>query len=350
MKFRVEDLDLRTSHPFVIARGGGSVFENLVLRLGGGGLVGEGESHPTHYYGETRAITRAALAALAESLPERDLAALDEAAIAAILDEADRALALHPAAKAALDGALWDLLGKQRGQPVWRLLGLEAVAGVKSSFTIALAEPADMLARARAAVAAGHDILKLKVSGESDMALIETIATETGARLRVDANGSWRVQNALARLERLALAGVEFVEQPLEWNDLAGYRQLSGRSPLPIVLDESVRSPLDVEVFGEYVDGVNLKIAKHGGLLRSLAVARAARAAGLDLMIGCMIESSLGIAQAAQLLPLVRWADLDGGLLLAEDPYEGLEWSAGTLDLPAGPGLGVTRRETRTAN
>jgi L-alanine-DL-glutamate epimerase-like enolase superfamily enzyme len=346
VNFTVADLDLRTTHPFVIARGGGSAHANLVLSLADGEVSGSGEGSPTHYYGETRVIARAALAALSRSLPDLDGATLDAPAIGAFMAAADHCLAYNPAAKAALDGALWDLLGKRLGEPVWRLLGLEGgpeTARV-SSFTIALAEPEQMIARAREAVAAGFNVLKLKASGDGDVAVVERIAAETGAVLRVDANGSWRAEDTPERCERLALAGVEFVEQPLEWNDLAGYRRIAGRCALPVVLDESVRSPLDVEVFGEYVDGVNLKIAKHGGLLRSLEVARAAKAGGLDLMIGCMIESSLGIAQAAQLLPLVRWADLDGALLLDEDPYAGLAWAGNSLSLPAGPGLGVARR------
>jgi L-alanine-DL-glutamate epimerase-like enolase superfamily enzyme len=344
MKWRIESLDLHTRHPFIIARGGGSVFGNFVLCLEWQGLTACGEGAPSAYYGETRAISEAALAFLGEALPERELEGLDADRIADILAQADRLLAGHPAAKAALDGALWDLAGRQRGEPVWRLLGLAAPAPLATSFTIAIAPAEEMLARAQAAAAAGFSVLKLKAGGAEDLAIIERIAEATGCRLRVDANGAWSAREALDKMERLAMAGVEFVEQPLAGPDLAGYRAIAGRAPLPIILDESVRNLLDLEVFGEYADGVNLKISKCGGISRCLEIALRARAAGLDLMMGCMIESSLGIAQGAQLLGLLRWADLDGFLLIAEDPFEGLTCEAGLLRPPAGSGLGVRRR------
>ncbi len=343
MNFAIDVLALRTMHPFIIARGGGSEFRNVRLRIDWEGIVAEGEGSPTHYYGETLEITLAALARFAEALPDRDLAGLDRRGIEEILGEADRILAGHPAAKAALDGALWDLCGKQRGEPVWRVLGLETPVPLETSFTVALAEPEVMLARATEAVGEGFTILKLKAGSSDDIDVALRIAAATGARIRVDANGAWRASEALAKMERLALAGVEFVEQPLEWDDLAGYREIAGRCPLPVVLDESVRDELSLEVFGEYADGVNLKISKCGGIARCAALAERARGAGLDLMMGCMIESSLGIAQGAQLLPLLRWADLDGFLLIESDPYRGLRHGEGGL-LPAdGPGLGVER-------
>jgi L-alanine-DL-glutamate epimerase-like enolase superfamily enzyme len=140
------------------------------------------------------------------------------------------------------------------------------------------------------------------------------------------------------------MAGVEFIEQPLAWDDLEGYRALSGRCPLPLVLDESIRDPLSVEVFGEYADAVNLKISKLGGISACRAVAQRAMRSGLDLMMGCMIESSLGIAQALQLGSLLRWADLDGCLLIESDPHRGLGLEGDHFEPGAGPGLGVERR------
>jgi L-Ala-D/L-Glu epimerase len=348
----IESLLLETTHPFVIARGGARRHHNLILRLERDGLVGEGEGSPTHYYGETPAIGRAALEFLTERLSD-ELAAtgpgeLCPERIGEIMNAAARCLAGNGAAKAALDGALWDLLGKQRGVPVWRLLGLGEAdtrpAAITSSFTVALAEPEQMLARVRAAVAAGFEIIKVKAGSMEEVGLVERMAAETGARFRVDANGSWRAREALAAIDRLAMAGVEFVEQPLEIDDLAGYRSLVGRSTLPIILDESVHDLLGLEVFGELADGVNLKVSKLGGIGRCLELARAAKEAGLELMMGCMIESSLGIAQALQLAPLLRWADLDGALLLAEDPYGGLDVDGANFRPGEAPGLGVERR------
>ena len=347
MRFTVDRLDLHTHHPFIIARGGGSRFVTLRLQIEAGGLTGAGEGAPSPYYGESTEITEAALARLAAELPERNLGDLDAEGIAAILAEAEVILGGNASAKAALDGALWDLLGKQRGEPVWRLIGMEAEPIIRSSFTVAIAEPGAMIARARAAVAAGFGALKLKVGFPGDVELVEQIATvigKEGASLRVDANGGWTAAEAPAKMERLAVAGVEFVEQPLPWDDLAGYRAIAGRCPLPIVLDETVRGPVYVDLFGEYVDGVNLKISKLGGISACLAVAERARLSGLHLMMGCMIESSLGIAQALQLAPLLRWADLDGCLLIDNDPHTGLSPTRDEFRAGEAPGLGIERR------
>lgn len=352
IKSRIDWLELTTTHPFVIARGGASLHRNLVLSLEQEGLVGRGEGSPTHYYGETPAICWTALeyilAGLGDELDSLGQSELCPEKIAAIMAAADRRLAGNRAAKAALDGALWDLLGKQRGEPVWRLLGLgdaeTAPAAIESSFTVALAEPERMLERAHEAVAAGFGIIKVKAGSEEEVATVERMAAETGARFRVDANGSWQARDALRAIDRLAMAGVEFVEQPLEMDDLAGYRALAGRATLPVILDESVHDRLGLEVFAELADGVNLKVSKLGGISRCFELAQAAKEAGLDLMMGCMIESSLGIAQALQLAPLLRWADLDGALLLEEDPYGGLDVQGAMFRPGEQPGLGVERR------
>ncbi|MCP4548290.1 MAG: dipeptide epimerase [bacterium] len=349
MEFQFRALELKMIEPFRIAtrRTGGRSFTNVVVSLSDPeGLTGEGEGHPTLYYGETPEITLAALAHLRRELPATDLASLTDARIAEIMSGADRLLAANNAAKAALEGALQDLRGKQQGVTVREALKLGSCADPETSFTIGLAEPGTMLELARTAVARGFGILKIKAGGPGAVELIERIRLETGARIFVDANGAWTAAEALPILERLAMAGVELVEQPLAADDLAGYRAIAARAPLPIVLDESIRCPLDLEVFGEYADGVNLKISKLGGIGPSLALARRAQLMKLDLMMGCMVESSLGIAQGLQLAPLLKWVDLDGFLLVSEDPYRGLVASDGRLALTTEPGLGVQRGES----
>jgi L-Ala-D/L-Glu epimerase len=345
MQFSVEQLDLVSRFPFFTSRGGSGQFANVVLKMEAGGLVGWGEGHPIRYYGETRDITLAALDHLARELPDHDLGALSPERIREILTEADLILAGNPAAKAALDCALWDLLGKQRGLSPAGIMGLDITRTMATSFTIGLADPPLMLTRATEAVAAGFEILKIKCCTEAEILIVEKIAEQTGARLLVDINGAWTAREALPRIERLAMAGVELVEQPLATGDLAGYREIAGRAPVPVVLDESIGSTLDLEIFGEYCDGVNIKITKQGGLTRSLDLARQVAVADLDLMVGCTVESSLGISQGLQLMPLCRWIDLDGALLLEHDPFRGVPRRGAVMGVPEGPGLGIERRE-----
>ncbi len=346
MNFSIDRLELRTQHPFVIARGGSSLFTTVRLRIDVEDLHGEGEGAPSAYYGETPDITAAALGKICSELPDRELASLDAGSIAEILAEAEGLLGENRSAKAALDGALWDLCGKQRGEPVWRLLGFDAAAPVRSSYTVAIASVEDMIDRAKSAVAAGFGALKIKAGFPGDIECIESVIAATGATIRVDANGGWTAAESQSKIERLAIAGVEFIEQPLAWDDLAGYREIAGRCPLPIVLDESIRGPLSVEVFGEYADAVNLKVSKLGGISACVQVAECARRHGLDLMMGCMIESSLGIAQALQLGPMLRWADLDGCLLIDRDPHAGLCVEGDLFNLSEAPGLGVERNRS----
>jgi L-alanine-DL-glutamate epimerase-like enolase superfamily enzyme len=164
------------------------------------------------------------------------------------------------------------------------------------------------------------------------------------ALLRVDANAAWTAKGALAMADLLADLGVEFLEQPLPPHDLEGLRFVRERSPLPVIADESCVMAHDVPRLAGVVDGVNLKLAKCGGLREAHRIVAAARAHGMLVMAGCMIETSLGITAAAHLAPLLDFADLDGAALLADDPYDGATITGGTVRLPDAPGLGVTRR------
>lgn len=335
-------LELRTRHAFHIARQTAPpVRRNVWVRLlDDEGREGWGEAPATAYYGETAETVLAVLprlfAALADATGGDPLA----------LEHAERAvehsLGYNPAARAALSAALHDLVGKRLGLPVWRLWGLEPTAPV-SSFTIGIDEPEVMRLKVREA--RGFGILKVKVGTPRDpevLALIREEAPE--ARLRVDANTGWTVKSAIAALPMLQEFAVELLEQPLPAADLEGLRLLRGRSSIPIVADESCVSLRDVGKLAGAVDGINIKLAKCGGLREAVRMVHAARAHGLLVMLGCMVESTLGIAAALQLAPLVDVVDLDGAALLAEDPFvgPGLE-PDGTLRFDRGPGLGVRR-------
>jgi L-Ala-D/L-Glu epimerase / N-acetyl-D-glutamate racemase len=324
---------LRLEEPFTISRSTDVDVEEVFVELELDGLVGYGEASPQDVYGET---VESASAFLDEA---EGLLGDDPFALAAI----ERRLAEVPgemAAKAALDSALHDLCGKLAGQPVWRLLGLDR-AGPPTSWTIWLGDPDDM-ARRTERVGNRFRRLKLKLGARDglDVERVRAVRSVTGLPLQVDVNEYWELDEALENVRALAGLGVQYVEQPLPAGHPGG-AQLKKESPLPIYLDEDVHTAKDVRVAVERAHGVNIKLAKSGGIREAIRIAHAARALDLGVMLGCMVESSLGIAAACQVASLCDHVDLDGNLLLADDPWEGVEFADG-VQLPSlEPGLGV---------
>jgi L-Ala-D/L-Glu epimerase / N-acetyl-D-glutamate racemase len=326
---------LRLNEPFTISRSTDEEVESVFVELALDGLVGYGEASPQDVYGES---AESAVAFLDEA---EELLGDDPFAFAAI----ERRLAEVPgelAAKAALDSALHDLCGKLTGQPVWRLLGFDR-AGPPTSWTIWLGDPDDM-ARRTERVGNRFRRLKLKLGARDglDVERVRAVRSVTDLPLQVDVNEYWELDEALENVRALAELGVQYVEQPLPAGHLGG-GQLKKESPLPIYLDEDVHTAKDVRVAVERAHGVNIKLAKSGGIREAIRIAHAARALDLGVMLGCMVESSLGIAAACQVASLCDHVDLDGNLLLADDPWEGVEFAEG-VQLPSlAPGLGVTR-------
>jgi len=237
--------------------------------------------------------------------------------------------------------ALWDLRGRREGMPVWKLIGADAAKAPLTSFTIGFDQPEVVDAKVDAA--APYAILKVKVGLPGDIEMLERIQTRSGKLVRVDANEGWDLETAIEKTRELFRRHVEFCEQPLPHGDEAGLRELKRVSPLPIVLDESIVDPEDVALCHDQGHGINIKLMKCGGITRSLGLVEAARAHNMSVMIGCMIETSIGITAAAHVSPLCDYADLDGNLLLAKDPFTGVRVEAGRLVLPNEPGLGVHR-------
>jgi L-alanine-DL-glutamate epimerase-like enolase superfamily enzyme len=333
----VEVLTLRTKHPFVIARGGQSDHRTVWVRLTDSeGNEGWGEAAPSKYYGETADSVVAALQLYGGMLPDDPFH----------LEEAERrwenTLRGNAAARAALSAALHDLVGKRLNVPVFRRWGLDPCMAPKSTFTIGLDAP-DRI-RAKVMEADQYPILKVKLGTDHDLDILRAIREATDKEIRVDANCGWTVKRTLRMLPVLDEFGVTVLEQPLVPHDLDGLAAVTAQADIPVIADESCLTSVDIPPLVGKVDGINIKLAKCGGLREALRMIAVARAHGLMVMVGCMIESSLGITAAAHFTPLVDIVDLDGAALLADDPFVGATIDGGQVSLPAGAGLGVRRR------
>ena len=340
MKLSHEIITVQTTHPFVIARGGQSEYKTVWVKVSDGdGHEGWGEAAPSRFYGETPETVVAALGRIAAAIDGRSAWSLE-----AIEAEMNRAIGRNGSAKSAVSAALHDLAAKRLGVPLWKMWGLDPAAAPPSSFTIAIA-PDDATLRARVEDARPYPILKVKLGTDRDAQIIRTVRLAAPDKIiRVDANAAWTPKHALRMIELCLDYGVEFVEQPLPPHDVDGLRFVRDRSPLPIVADESCVVATDVAKLVGVVDGINIKLSKCGGLREALKMIATARAHGMLVMCGCMIETTLGIAAAAHFAPLLDCADLDGAALLKDDPFTGVSIAGGRVALGDAPGLGVSRR------
>jgi len=323
---------LELAETFVISRSARDTEDAVVVELRHSGVSGFGEAQPLDHYGESPESARNFVEEHAELLGD-DPFALEQ--VMELLPQREFA------ARAAVDAALHDLQGKLLGQPVWRLLGLRR-AGPPTSWTVWLGDPDDMARRAEKALDRFRR-LKLKLGG-GDGQDVERVRAVRGVAgelpLQVDVNEGWSLDEALEALPQLAELGVAYCEQPLPAGDPGG-AQLKERSPLPIYLDEDCHTLADVAGCAERAHGINVKLAKSGGIREAVRMVHAARALGLGCMLGCMIESGLGISAGAQVASLFDHVDLDGNLLLAHDPWPGVPFVDGVQLPPEEPGLGV---------
>ena len=333
MKVRAEIVRLDLAETFVISRESRDWADVLHVTIAHDGHEGRGEAAPIERYSETAESALAFVEAHGDLVGD-DPFALEE--IGSRLAEVDG----EQAAKSALDAALHDLQGKLLGIPVNRLLGLPR-AGPPTSWTVWLGDPDDMARRA-AAVASRFRRLKLKLGGGDglDVERVRAVRDVTQLPLMVDVNEWWALDEALDACGELhAVGGVEYVEQPLRQGDPGG-AELRRRSPLPVYVDEDCHTLADIAVCAEIAHGVNLKLAKSGGIREAIRMAHAARALGLGVMLGCMVESGLGIAAGCAVAPLCDHVDLDGNLLLAHDPAPGPVLVDGVQVPSEGVGLG----------
>ncbi|CAN5730774.1 dipeptide epimerase [soil metagenome] len=346
MEVRSEVLTMALRDPFRIAREHPEdVATSVIVEVTWGDHHGLGEAAPGAYYGETAETVVAVLPILAAAVEEAGEPPLATAGARRWLMTADgameSAIGRNWAAKAALDIALHDLLARRASIPVFELLGTSAVAP-PTDFSIGIDDPADVAQRA--ARAASFPALKIKVGGPADMETLRRVREAYDGPIRVDANTGWQPEGAAAMLPELVALGVELIEQPFPAHRLDQLAWLQERTNLPIMADESVETTDDLDALVGVVAAVNVKLMKCGGVGPALRMLERARELGFRSMIGCMVETSVGMAASASVAALAEWVDLDGNLLLARDPFRGLELGSDKRwQLTGGPGLGVTR-------
>jgi L-alanine-DL-glutamate epimerase-like enolase superfamily enzyme len=335
VKTSVRVFDLELEVPFAIARGTASVRPICVAEVRFREFTGYGEASPSKYYGDTIDKAREAIVEAGEMIGD------DPFAVEAVAARLGGASVKSPSGMAAVEMAIHDVVGKVVGLPVYRLLGLSGMVPPPTSLTVGV-ESVD-LARRQISKLRKYPILKAKLGFGDEYGLLDLLRQETNAVLRADANEGWEVDEAIEKINAYGPEfGIEFFEQPLPKENREGYRRLREATEATIIVDESVTCAADVVSWAGLAHGVNIKLMKCGGLREALRMISAARAAGLKVMLGCMVESSIGITAAAHIAPLADFCDLDGNLLITNDPFDGVKASESRLTLPDLPGLGVT--------
>lgn len=331
VKTVVRTVEVHTQRTFAIARSSADVFERVIFEVEAGDVTGRGEAAPTSYYGQDAGFVTLAL---------EDVQIGDPWDIEGTLARNDQ---LPPSALAALDNALHDLAAKRLGVPVYRLLGLAKSEPV-SAYTLGIADRETTIADAERL--REYPILKVKVGGWKDVDTLRAVREASGADLWVDANEAFSPEEATGVVAELKEIGVRMIEQPVlaSAGPEAMGRVTEAASPVPVMADESSITARDVPPLAGYASGVNVKLAKCGGIRNALKMIHTARAHDMLVMLGCMVETSLGISAAAHISGLVDFVDLDGAMLLADDPYSGPTYENGRILLSGEPGLGVEPR------
>jgi L-Ala-D/L-Glu epimerase len=335
IQLKLHAYNLKLRDPFTIARSTTTVQPTLIVELECEGLRGYGEATTNDFYGATLENMSRLLQEVAPRLAGMSLENPAE-----IWKELDPVLSQNRFAQCALDCAAWDLCAKQVGVPLYELWGLEPDSPCPPTcYTLGIDTPEVMLRKMQAMP--DWPVYKIKLDERGGIEIVRYLRQHTSATFRVDANCSWRPEQVLEQAAALQELGVELIEQPLPHDAYDAMRPLKGRSPVLLMADESCQVEADVNHCIDCFDAVNIKLVKCGGLTPARRMIARAKQNGLKVMVGCMTESSIGIAAGVHLLPLLDFADLDGALLLAEDIASGLHWRAGYCELPTAPGLGV---------
>ncbi|MCL5035067.1 MAG: dipeptide epimerase [Bacteroidetes bacterium] len=334
MKFDYWRYDLKLKHTFTISRSSRDVVPVVLVRFEKDGITAYGEASPNARYNENPDSVEA-------FFKKVDLDKLsDPFKLEYINDYLDSIAPHNASAKAAIDIVMHDWIGKRLGVPLYKFFGGEKEKAPVSTFTIGIDTPEVIVEKVKEA--ANYPVLKIKVGLPNDEEIIKAVRSVTNKPLRVDANEGWKSkEEALERINWLASQNVEFIEQPMPAAQIEDVRWLRERVRIPIVADEAVGSLYDMSTLATAYDGINIKLQKNGGLLKARKMIYAARANKMKIMLGCMIESSVGITAAAQISPLVDWNDLDGNVLISNDPFKGAVNEDGKIILNDEPGLGV---------
>jgi L-alanine-DL-glutamate epimerase-like enolase superfamily enzyme len=335
MKLTWKQYDLNLKHTFRISRSASTVAKVIIVELEHDGIFGYGEASPTKRYGES-------VETIVSFLEKIDWSRFDSPMIVDdILTYVDAIAPGNTSAKCAVDLALHDWIGKKLNIPLYQLWGLNPAKSPLSSFTIAI--DTKEIVEQKVREAADYPILKVKVGGDNDEEMITTIRRLTDKLLYVDANEGWKDrQLALKRVQWLKDKNIGFIEQPMPADQLDDIKWLRERSDIPLIADESVLRLQEIPKLAGAFDGINIKLMKCTGLREAMRMINTARALNMKVMMGCMIETAVGISAGAHLAPLLDFADLDGNVLISNDPFDGSRNIKGKLTLSTKPGLGVT--------
>jgi L-alanine-DL-glutamate epimerase-like enolase superfamily enzyme len=336
MKITTSQYELRLIHKFGISRNVRDTAPIVLIELEHEGMIGYGEASPSSRYGEN-------VETIEHFISQLNLDRFsDPFNLEAIMESINSVAEGNTSAKAAVDIALHDWIGKKLGIPLYKYFGLNKNTAPLSSFTIGMDDLT--VIRQKVHEAAPYPILKVKLGGDHDEEIIRTIREVTDKPIRVDANEGWKTKEvALKRIDWLMNWNIEFIEQPMPASNLGDIAWLRQRAKLPLIADENCLGLYDVPTLQQAFDGINIKLMKSTGIREAIKMIHAARACHMKVMLGCMIESAVGISAAAHIVPLCDYADLDGNVLINNDPFDGARVVEGKILIPDGPGLGVKK-------
>jgi L-Ala-D/L-Glu epimerase len=333
-----EVVRLKLRHTWTTVMSSSHYRDTIHLKYTRDGITGRGEGAPISRYGEDARAAQKVIEGLRGYLTSADPWQFSK-----VLDEVFRKVEGHYAAKAAIDIALMDWIGQKLGVPLYRYFGADPKDAPLTTFSIGIDNPE--MTRKKVEEAAEFPVLKIKVGLDTDEQTIEAVRKVTNKPLRVDANEGWKnKEEAVRKINWLEKMGVEFIEQPMPASMIEETRWVRSRVHIPIIADEVSLHPADIPKLKDAYDGINVKLDKCGGIMEGYRMIQIAKSLGMKTMLGCMISSSATITAAAHLSPLVDYADLDGNLLISNDPYIGVTVRNGKLILPDRPGLGLKVR------